>query len=39
MFSDASECWLVALDDRPRAGYRLVRAADGVWVFRADGPC
>jgi len=39
MFGDASECWLVAMDGRPRAGYRLERAGSGVWVFRAEGGC
>jgi hypothetical protein len=39
MFSDASECWLVAMDPGERAGYRLVRSASGVFVFRADGAC
>jgi len=39
MFSDASECWLVTMDDRERAGYRLVRAVDGVWVFQAVRGC
>jgi hypothetical protein len=39
MFSDASECWLVAMDGRDREGYRLVWSAPGVWVFRAGGPC
>ncbi len=39
MFSDASECWLVAVDDRGRAGYRLVAAGPGVWVFRAETAC
>jgi hypothetical protein len=39
MFSDASECWLVAMDPGERVGYRLVRAEDGVWVFRAEAAC
>jgi hypothetical protein len=39
MFSDASECWLVTVDDRPRDGYRLVSADRGVWVFRTEGAC
>ena len=39
MFADASECWLVTLDGRPRAGYRLVRAGSGVWVARSVAPC
>jgi hypothetical protein len=39
MFSDASECWLVAVDGRERAGYRLVSAGAGVWVFRAETTC
>jgi hypothetical protein len=39
MFSDASECWLVAVDGRERAGYRLVAAGSGVWVFRAETAC
>jgi hypothetical protein len=39
MFADASECWLVAMDGRDRAGYRLVRSGDGVWVFQAVGAC
>jgi hypothetical protein len=39
MFSGASECWLVAVDDRERAGYRLVSAGSGVWVSRAETTC
>ena len=39
MFSDASECWLVATDDRPHTGYRLVSAEPGAWVFRAEAAC
>ncbi|WP_138734716.1 hypothetical protein [Modestobacter excelsi] len=39
MSSDASECWLVAVDDRERAGYRLVAAGSGVWVSRAETAC
>ncbi|WP_138757886.1 hypothetical protein [Modestobacter altitudinis] len=39
MFSDASECWLVAVDDREREGYRLVEAGSGVWVSRAETAC
>jgi hypothetical protein len=39
MFSDASECWLVAMDPGERAGYRLAWAEDGVWVFRAEAAC
>jgi hypothetical protein len=39
MFSDAAECYLVAMDAGDRPGYRLVRSASGVFVFRAVGAC